>query len=107
MKQAFHYNKTAKALPVLHEGDTVRMKPFQLGRRNGERPWSTEDLMSDRTKSKPIVVHTDETESTYESQMRHLQEYAKDQTMQDMIERRDAMTERRDAVIERRDAKIQ
>ena len=40
----------------------------------GERPWSTEDLMSDRTKSKPIVVHIDETESTYESQMRHLQE---------------------------------
>ena len=31
MKQAFHYNKTAKDLPILHEGDTVRMKPFQLG----------------------------------------------------------------------------
>ena len=35
MKQAFHYNKTAKDLPVLHEGDTVRMKPFQLG----EKKW--------------------------------------------------------------------
>ena len=35
MKQAFHYNKTAKNLPVLHEGDTVRMKPFQLG----EKKW--------------------------------------------------------------------
>ena len=35
MKQAFHYNKTAKCLPVLHEGDTVRMKPFQLG----EKKW--------------------------------------------------------------------
>ena len=35
MKQAFHYNKTAKGIPVLHEGDTVRMKPFQLG----EKKW--------------------------------------------------------------------
>ena len=35
MKQAFHYNKTAKDLPILHEGDTVRMRPFQLG----EKKW--------------------------------------------------------------------
>ena len=35
MKQAFHYNKTAKDLPILHEDDTVRMKPFQLG----EKKW--------------------------------------------------------------------
>ena len=35
MKQVFHYNKTAKYLPVLHEGDTVRMKPFQIG----EKKW--------------------------------------------------------------------
>ena len=36
MKHAFHYNKTAKDLPVLHEGDAVRMKPFQLG----EKKWA-------------------------------------------------------------------
>ena len=35
MKQAFHYNKTAKDFPILHKGDTVRMKPFQLG----EKKW--------------------------------------------------------------------
>ena len=33
VKQAFHYNKTAKDLPILHEGDNVRMKPFQLGQK--------------------------------------------------------------------------
>ena len=63
--------------------------------------------MSDRTKSKPIVVHTDETESTDVSQMRHLQEYAKDQIKQAMIERRDVMIEQRDAMTERRDAMIE
>ena len=30
MKQAFHYNKIAKDLPVVHEGDTARMKAFQM-----------------------------------------------------------------------------
>ena len=69
--------------------------------------------MSDRTKSKPIVVHTDETESTYKSRMRHLQEYAKDQIKQlsdgrttrrdDPMARRDHRSKRRDGPMTRSD----
>ena len=106
-KRTFHYNKTAKDLPILHEGDTVRMKPFQLVEKKGERPSSTKDLTNGRTRSKRIVVHADETESTYESQMRYLQTYAKDHTNHAMIERWDTMIERRDAMIERLDAMIE
>ena len=30
-RQARYYDKSARDLPTLHEGDTVRMKPFRLG----------------------------------------------------------------------------
>ena len=30
-RQAYYYNKEARDLPVLEEGDIVRMKPFKLG----------------------------------------------------------------------------
>ena len=30
-RQAKYYNRSAKDLPNLHQGDTVRMKPFKLG----------------------------------------------------------------------------
>ena len=35
--QAYHYNRGAKDLPVLEEGDTVRMKPFRLGQKTWQR----------------------------------------------------------------------
>ena len=107
MKQAFHYNKTAKDLPVLHEGDTVRMKPFQLGEKKWGKAVVNRRLDERSYEVETNIGTTDETESTYESQMRHLQEYAKDQIKQAMIERRDAMIQRRDAMIQRRDAIIE
>ena len=35
--QAYHYNRGAKDLPVLEEGDTVQMKPFRLGQKTWRR----------------------------------------------------------------------
>ena len=35
--QAKHYNAHAKDLPPLHEGDTVRLKPFQLGQKEWKK----------------------------------------------------------------------
>ena len=35
--QAYPYNRGAKDLPVLEEGDTVRMKPFRLGQKTRQR----------------------------------------------------------------------
>ena len=99
MKQAFHYNKTAKDLPILHEGDTVRMKPFQLG----EKKWG-KAIVNKRLDERSYEV---ETESTYESRMRNLQTYTKYQINKAMIEQRDVMIEWRDAMIERRDVMIQ
>lgn len=37
VKQSHYYDKTAKDLPVLNEGDIVRMKPFQLGEKRWEK----------------------------------------------------------------------
>lgn len=36
-KQAFYHDKSAKDLPVLEEGDTVRIKPFQLGKKTWDK----------------------------------------------------------------------
>ncbi|XP_068749296.1 uncharacterized protein [Montipora capricornis] len=35
--QARYYNAHAKGLPPLHEGDTVRLKPFQLGQKEWKK----------------------------------------------------------------------
>ena len=35
--QAYHYNRGAKDLHVLEEGDSVRMKPFRLGQKTWQR----------------------------------------------------------------------
>ena len=35
--QARYYNARAKDLPPLHEGDTVRLKPFQLGQKEWKK----------------------------------------------------------------------
>ena len=43
-QQAKYYNKTAKDLPPLEEGDTVRMKPFQLGKKTWKKATVTERL---------------------------------------------------------------
>ena len=49
-RQARYYNAHAKDQPPLHEGDTVRFKPFQLGQRNERRVWLLKDLTKDRTR---------------------------------------------------------
>jgi hypothetical protein len=36
-RQAFYYNKQAQKLTPLHEGQTVRMKPFTLGNRSWQK----------------------------------------------------------------------
>ena len=35
--QAYHYNREAKDLPVLEEGDSGRIKPFRLGQKTWQR----------------------------------------------------------------------
>ena len=37
MRQAKYYDQSAKALPVLEEGDCVRMQPFKLGENKWEK----------------------------------------------------------------------
>ena len=54
MKQALHYNKTAKYLPVLHKGDTMRMKPFQIG----EQKWG-KAILNRRLDERSYEVETD------------------------------------------------
>ena len=111
MKQAFHYNKTAKNLPILHEGDTLmRMKPFQLGQNNCGKAIVNKrlDERSFEVETNSGIGPTDETESTfYESRMRNLQTYTKDKVNQAIIEQRDVMIERRNVMIERRDTMIE
>ena len=43
-KQAKYYNQRAKDLPVLHEGDAVRLKPFIKGRKVWEKGTVTQRL---------------------------------------------------------------
>ena len=103
MKQAFHYNETAKDLPILHEGDTVRMKPFELG----EMKWGkaiVNERLDERSCEVEMNSGTYRRNRVHESRMRNLQTYAKDNINQAMIERRDAMIQRLDAIIQRQDA---
>jgi len=44
LKQAMYYNKNAKDLSVLHEGDTVRLQPFKLGDKSWQKGTITRRL---------------------------------------------------------------
>ena len=105
MKQAFHYNKTAKDLPVLHEGDTVRMKPFQLG----EKKWG-KAVVNRRLDERSCEVETNS--GTYRRNRIHLRKSNEtppgirqrpDQASDDRTTRRDDRTARRDDRTARRD----
>ena len=113
MKQAFHYNKTAKDLPILHEGDTVRMTPFQLG----EKKWG-KAIVNKRLDERSYEVESNS--GTYRRNRVHLRKSNEkppdihlrpDQPSDDrtdvMIEWRDAIIERRDVMIQWRDAMIE
>ena len=43
-RQAWYYDRTARDLPALHEGDTMRMKPFRLGDRSWKKAKVVERL---------------------------------------------------------------
>ena len=106
MKQAFHYNKTAKDLPVLHEGDTVRMKPFQLGekkwgkavvnRRLDERSYEVETNSGTYRRNRILLRKSNETPPG----IRHQRP---DQSSDDRTTRRDDPKARRDDPTARRD----
>ena len=112
MKQAFHYNKTAKDLPILHEGDTVRMKPFQLG----EKKWG-KAIVNKRLDERSYEVETNS--GTYRRNRVHLRKSnekppdihqrpdqpSDDRTARsdDRMARRDDGTTRRDDPMARRD----
>ena len=104
-KQAFHYNKTAKDLPVLHEGDTVWMKPFQLG----EKKWG-KAIVNRRLDERSYEVETNSV--TYRRNRIHLRNSNEtppgirqrpDQPSDDRTTRRDDRTTRRDDPMARRD----
>ena len=105
MKQAFHYNKTAKDLPILHEGDTVRMKPFQLG----EKKWG-KAIVNKRLDERSYEVETNS--GTYRRNRVHLRKSNEkppdihqrpDQPSDDRTTRRDDPMARRDDRMARRD----
>ena len=105
MKQAFHYNKTAKDLPILHEGDTVRMKPFQLG----EKKWG-KAIVNKRLDERAYEVETNS--GTYRRNRVHLRKSNEkppdihqrpDQPSDDRTTRRDDPMARRDDRMARRD----
>ena len=43
-RQAKYYNRTARNLPILKPGDTVRMKPFALGQKSWDKAHVTKRL---------------------------------------------------------------
>ena len=43
-RQAWYYDRSARDLPTLHEGDTVRMKPFSLGDKSWKKAKVVERL---------------------------------------------------------------
>ena len=43
-RQARYYDRSARDLPALHEGDTMRMKPFRLGDRSWKKAKVVERL---------------------------------------------------------------
>ena len=98
LKQAFHYNKTAKDLPILHQGDTVRMKPFQLG----EKKWG-KAIVNKRLDERSYEVETNS--GTYRRNRVHLRKsnekppdmrQRQDQPSGDRTTRHDDPTARRD-----------
>ena len=105
MKQAFHYNKTAKDLPILHEGDTVRIQPFQLG----EKKWG-KAIVNKRLDERSYEVETNS--GTYRRNRVHLRKSNEkppdiherpDQPSDDRTARRDDRMARRDDRTTRRD----
>ncbi|KAK3722271.1 hypothetical protein QZH41_005184 [Actinostola sp. cb2023] len=54
-QQSVHFNRNARDLPTLDEGDTVRMKPFRLG----EKRWKKATVTS-RLDERSYVVETPE-----------------------------------------------
>ena len=98
MKQACHYNKTAKDLPILHEGETMRMKPFQLG----EKKWGNA-IVNKRLDERSYEVETNS--GTYQRNRVHLRKsnekpsdirQRQDQPSDDRRARRDYRMARRD-----------
>ena len=53
-KQAHYYNRHARDLPHLNEGDTVRMKPFELGKRTWDK-----GVVSSRVDARSYEILTD------------------------------------------------
>ena len=108
MKQAFYYNKTAKDLPVLHEGDTVRMKPFQLGKKK----WG-KAVVNRRLDERSYEVETNS--GTYRRNRIHLRKSNEtppgirqrpDQASDDRTTRRDDPKARRDDPTTRHDDRM-
>ena len=64
-KQAIYYNRSAKDLPPLCEGDVVRMKPFKLG----EKKWN-KGVIQHRLDERSYEVETDD--GTYRRNRMHL-----------------------------------
>ena len=64
-KQATYYNRSAKDLPPLCEGDVVRMKPFKLG----EKKWN-KGVIQHRLDERSYEVETDD--GTYRCNRIHL-----------------------------------
>ena len=52
-RQAKYYNKSAKQLPTLTEGDTVRMRPFRIGQKQWEKA-----VVSERLDERSYTVET-------------------------------------------------
>ena len=51
-----HYDRSARDLPTLHEGDTVRMKPFRLADKSWKKTQRLlQDSMTDRTKLRTLM----------------------------------------------------
>lgn len=53
-KQAHYYNRYAKELPHVNEGDTVRMKPFELGKHTWDK-----GVVSRRIDARSYEIRTD------------------------------------------------
>ena len=65
IKQQFYYNKTAKPLRPLQEGDIVRAKPYQLNTSSWEKATVTKKTWPKRSKQTTASLLA-ETERNYE-----------------------------------------
>ena len=63
-RQALQYNKHAKNLPPLEEGDTVRLNPFRLGQKHWQKGVVTKHLDQRSYDIKPQRERTAEIEYT-------------------------------------------